>query len=582
MLDLERTLSNRFPAWFAGPRAPVAKPLVRALERLSRLDAVNAFLRDHVHLTGFAFVDAALARLDCRWLVDHVERERIPEEGTVVIAANHPMGAIDALALLAFVGSIRRDVRILANDFLLEFFPGLGELLLPLRILGGRPAPESLAAVDEALAAGMAVIVFPAGEVSRLSPAGVADTRWRRGFLRFAARAGADVVPVHLGGRNSALFYGLSALYKPLGTALLPREMFARAGSRIEIRVGHAIAARALLEECQGLDRALAVVRKSLYAIGKGRVARAPAVAPLAHATCVRRQLEEIGALEALGETPDGKRILCGRLAPDSALLEEIGRLRELTFRAVGEGTGRRRDVDRFDAWYQHILLWDSAACEIVGAYRLVRVADVLAERGLSGLYTASLFDFDRRLMPQLRQAVELGRSFVAPKHWGSRSLDWLWYGIGAWLGRHPEVRFLFGPVSISAALPEAAREQIVCYYRRHHGSADGLARSHRPYEPATVQPEFESLDAEAAFRVLKTNLDRLGARVPTLYKQYTELCEPGGARFLAFGTDPDFAGAIDGLIFVDLATLKPKKRMRYLGTDAPARLVGSSPERSR
>ena len=569
MLDLERSLSNRFPDWFRGPRAPVARPLVRTLGRLSRIEDVNDFLREHAHLTGLALVEAALARLDCRWLVDHVERERIPEQGAVVIAANHPMGAIDALALLAFVGSIRRDVRILANDFLGEFFPGLGELLLPLRILGGRPTPESLAAVDAALAAGMAVIVFPAGEVSRLTPAGVADTRWRRGFLRFAERAGADVVPVHLGGRNSALFYGLSTLYKPLGTALLPREMFARAGSRIEIRVAHARAARVLLEEARGLDRALEVVRKSLYAIGRGRDAHVPAQSPLAHAPCLRAQLAEIERLEVLGETPDGKRILSGRLASDSALMREIGRLRELTFRAVGEGTGRRIDVDRHDAWYEHIVLWDAASCEVVGAYRLVRVDEVLAARGLGGLYTASLFDFDRRLTPLLRQGVELGRSFVAPKHWGTRSLDWLWYGIGAWLRRHPDVRYLFGPVSISAALPEAAREQLVAYYRRHHGSDEGLARSRRPYAPATVVPEFETLDPDAAFRVLKANLDRLGARVPTLYKQYTDLCEPGGARFLAFGTDPDFAGAIDGLILVDLARLKPKKRARYLGETA-------------
>ena len=579
MLDLERTLSSRFPAWFAGGRAPVARPLVRALGRVSRLDAVNDFLRAHAHLTGFAFVEAALDRLDCRWLVDQVERERIPHEGPVVIVANHPMGAIDALALLSFVGSIRRDVRILANDFLSEFFPGLGDLLLPLRILGGRPSPESLAAVDAALAAGMAVIVFPAGEVSRLTPAGIADTRWRRGFLRFADKARADVVPVHLGGRNSALFYGLSAIYKPLGTALLPREMFARGGSRIEIRVGYARPARALIEESRGLDQALAVVRRSLYAIGKGREACTPKLAPLAHPSCARALFEEIGKLEVLGETPDGKRILSGRLAPDSALMREIGRLRELTFRAVGEGTGRRLDFDRYDTWYEHIVLWDAVAFEVVGAYRLVRVDQVLAERGLSGLYTASLFDFDRALMPVLRQAVELGRSFVAPKHWGTRSLDWLWYGIGAWLRRHPDIRYLFGPVSISAAMPEAAREQLVAYYRQHHGETRALARSRRPYEPAAIVPEFESLDADAAFRVLKANLDRLGARVPTLYKQYTELCEPGGARFLAFGTDPDFAGAIDGLILVDLATLKPKKRQRYLGVDAPGRLAGPTAE---
>lgn len=577
MLDLERSLSNRFPAWFSGNRAPVSRPLVRTLGRLSRLDAIRDFMIANEHLTGLALVDAALARLDCRWLVDQVERERIPQQGAVVLAANHPMGAIDALALLSLVGSIRRDVRIVANDLLAEFLPGLSNLLLPLRILGGRPSPESLAAVDAALDAGMAVIVFPAGEVSRWTPAGITDSRWRRGCLRFAERVGADVVPVHLGGRNSPLFYGLSAVYKPLGTALLPREMFARVGSRIEIRVGHAHSARALLAQTQGLDRALAVVRKSLYAIGRGRDVHVPDLAPIAHATPVRDVLDEIARLELLGETPDGKEIRTGRLPADSALMREIGRLRELTFRAVGEGTGRRLDLDRFDTWYEHIVLWDSVACEVVGAYRLVRVAEVLAQRGLSGLYTASLFDFARDLTPLMRQAVELGRSFVAPKHWGSRSLDWLWYGIGAWLRRHPDVRYLFGPVSISAALPLAAREQLVAYYRRHHGCSESLARSRQPFDPGYRVPEFESLDSDQAFRVLKANLDRLGARVPTLYKQYTELCEPGGARFLAFGTDPEFAGAIDGLILVDLSMLKPRKRARYLGVSGSSgRLAGA------
>jgi len=130
-------------------------------------------------------------------------------------------------------------------------------------------------------------------------------------------------------------------------------------------------------------------------------------------------------------------------------------------------------------------------------------------------------------------------------------------------------VRYLFGPVSISAALPDAARAQLVAYYQQHHGCNASLARSRQPFEPQLPVPEFESLDADQAFKVLKANLDRLGARVPTLYKQYTELCEPGGARFLAFGTDPDFAGAIDGLILVDLSTLKPRKRARYLGLES-------------
>jgi putative hemolysin len=564
MINLERSIEARFPHWFRGGRGRVVRPLVGGLSRLSRLDEANDFLQAHAHLRGFAFVDAALERLDCRWLIDHVERERIPAHGRVVIVANHPMGAIDALALLACVGSVRRDVRIVANDMLLAL-DGLADLLLPLRIIGGKPSPESLRAVGAALEAEQAVIVFPAGAVARLGLRGVADLRWRRGFLRFAAQAQAPVLPVHLRGRNSALFYGLSSLYSPLGTALLPREVFARRGQRIEIRVGAPRPVDDLLRAAGHGERALAVVRETVRQLSRGRDLWRPAQAPIAHPADLRAVRAELARLETIGETVDGKRIVCGRLDSDSVLLREIARLRELTFRAVGEGSGRRLDTDAFDTWYVHIVLWDEANCEVAGAYRIVRCADVLAARGLGGLYTHGLFDYDARLLPQIAHGAELGRSFVAPKYWGSRSLDYLWYGIGAWLRRHPEIRWLFGPVSISAAMPRDAREQLVAYYQHYYGGDDGMVRPRNPFRFEAGAPRFDELDADESFRLLKRNLDSLGARVPTLYKQYSELCQPGGVRFMAFGVDPDFAGAVDGLVFVDLACIKPGKRERYL-----------------
>jgi hypothetical protein len=239
----------------------------------------------------------------------------------------------------------------------------------------------------------------------------------------------------------------------------------------------------------------------------------------------------------------------------------------------VGEGTGRRLDTDRYDTWYEHIVLWDAAQNEIAGAYRVAHCARVLGARGLNGLYTAALFDYDPRMLPLIERGLELGRSFVQPKYWGTRSLDYLWFGIGAYLRRHPEVRFLFGPVSISAALPQAAREQLVAYYSRYYADGSRLARSRNPFVFSGPRPEFGLLDADQSFEVLRHNLEAMGAKVPILYKQYTELCEPGGANFLAFGVDPDFAGAVDGLIMVDLARLKPRKRARYIDGDCTRRL---------
>ena len=196
----------------------------------------------------------------------------------------------------------------------------------------------------------------------------------------------------------------------------------------------------------------------------------------------------------------------------------------------------------------------------------------MLARRGLQGLYTASLFSYADDAVPRLAEGLELGRSFVAPDYWGGRSLDYLWQGIGAYLRRYPQVRYLFGAVSISAALPLAAREQLVAYYQRFYGGGEALAQSRRPFSYFAAPPSFGDLDADTAFRVMKGNLDALGATVPMLYKQYTELCEPGGARFLAFGVDPAFSDSIDGLIEVDLHRIRPRKRQRYLQTaDASA-----------
>jgi len=569
-MPLERRLQEHFPHWFRGRRANVARPLLRTIGRWSRFDQVEAFLSANGHLRDFDFVAAGLDHLQARYVVDSAELGRIPASGRLLIVANHPSGALDALALLDAVGRVRRDVRIVANDLLGALEP-LSGLLLPVRILGGRPSPQSLAAIDDALRADQCVIVFPAGEVARLGLRGVTDGRWRRGFLRFARSADAPVLPVRIEARNSALFYGASVLFKPAGTALLAREMFARRAHRIALRIGHP-----LMLPAQGdPQRLLRDVRRELFSLGRRRTGSAastveagavPLIAPLIEPVDTAQVRKGIEALALLGTTFDGKQIRVGRLAAGSPLLQEIGRLRELTFRAVGEGTGQRLDVDLYDSWYEHIVLWDADASKIAGAYRIARGASVLAERGLAGFYTASLFQYADDAVPRIAQGMELGRSFVVPDYWGSRSIDYLWQGIGAYLAKHPNVRYLFGPVSISAALPAPAREQIVAYYARYYGSEATRAVSRQPFVYRAVPPQFGEVDAATAFRVLKNNLDALGATLPMLYKQYTDLCEPGGARFLAFGVDPAFSDAVDGLIEVDLERLRPKKRERYLG----------------
>lgn len=563
MQPLERQLQTRYPHWFSGRRAGLTRTVFRGLGRWSRFDEIAAFLARIPDARDFAFVDAALDFLqaDCR--MDAADLAAIPASGRLLVVANHPSGALDALALLAALGRVRRDVKIVANDLLTALEP-LSGLLLPVRILGGRPDAGSLRAIEAALEADQCVVVFPAGEVSRLGFGGVRDRRWRHGFLRFARRCAAPVLPVRIEARNSMLFYGASALYKPAGTALLAREMFARRGRPLRLHVGQPIR----IDPSRPPLQSLREVRRALYSLGRALGRRAPACGPEPVAPPVDRAalMQAMTRTELLGRTGDGKEIrLADRLDPDAPLLLEIGRLREDTFRAVGEGSGRSRDLDDYDPHYQHILVWDAAAGNIAGAYRVARGASMLARGGLAGLYTASLFRYAEEALPRLAQGLELGRSFVAQAYWGSRSLDYLWQGIGAYLRRYPQIRYLFGAVSISAALPPPAREHLVAYYQRYYGCGDAVAESLRPFRYFAAPPSYGDMSAATAFEVLKTNLAAHGAAVPVLYKQYTELCEPGGARFLAFGVDPAFSDSIDGLIEVDLQTILPKKRQRYL-----------------
>lgn len=574
MISVEQSFYRSFPRLAQGPARALSMPVVELLRRVTCEAGVNDTLRHLEGARGLDFVEQALERLGFSYRVAACDVQNIPAEGPVVIVANHPLGALDALSLLDLVGKVRRDVRILANE-VLQQLESLRELLLPLDVFQGRGG-AGLREAYRALAAEQALIVFPAGEVSRIRPDGVRDGRWSEGFLRFARKAQAPVLPVHVQAHNSAMFYGVSMLAKPLATLLLPRELFAPRSRRITMTVGSPVPASAL-EHPRLSDRQLAQrMRMHVYRLARRKppvFATSSAIAHPQPALAVRAALK---SAERLGQTSDGKQILLLDAGPDNAALKEIGRLRELAFRKVGEGTGLRRDLDRFDAHYWHIVLWDEAELMIAGAYRLAECRTVLAQRGAAGLYSASLFDYAPAASDFLEQSVELGRSFVHPRYWGSRSLDYLWQGIGAYLGRHPEVRYLLGPVSLSAQLPEAARDWIVACHAHYLGDREGLAQARNPLslDPAVrsaAKAAFAGLDLKAGLARLKRELDALGGSLPVLYRQYVDLCEPEGVRFLAFGVDPDFGHCVDGLIRVDLALLKPAKRSRYLSASSQA-----------
>ncbi|HWX66911.1 MAG TPA: lysophospholipid acyltransferase family protein [Rhodanobacter sp.] len=570
MLSIEQSLVERLP-WLAQyPR--IRRPMAGVLGRLADEDGFNRVLERVGAAEGFDFVERVLDVLGTSYHVNPSEREHIPVDGPLLVVANHPLGMQDALALLQLIGTVRRDVRFLGNDWL-AVIPQLGKLMMPVDVFG-KGAASRLRGIYRALDNGEALIVFPAGEVSRVRAGGVCDGQWSDGFARLSLRSKAPVLPIHVAARNSAMFYGLSMLAKPLSTAMLPREAVAPGKRRIGFSIGALVGAEELERRSGGSPKqATKLMRRHVYRVGRHRGLIFGGQAPLALPEPAEQVAAELARAEKLADLSDGKQAWLFKGAFDSAVMREIGRLRELTFRKVGEGTGARRDLDAYDPHYEHLVLWDPQALRIVGSYRFGHGGRLIAERGLAGLYTASLFNYSPALESRLMQGMELGRSFVAPAYWRSRALDQLWQGIGLYLQRHPELRYVFGPVSMSVNLPREAREWIAAAHQHYFG-APGLAAARQPFvvSPGVVEvvrEALEGLDASAGLGKLKHHLDALGVSLPVLYRQYVDLVEPAGVQFLDFGEDPDFSGCVDGLVMLDLANLKPAKRARYLGKSA-------------
>ena len=581
MVNIEQVVNDKFPA--ISRRNPIVKNgLFRFLRWLCREQEINRFLDKHQDVDAAEFVDLVLDYFDFSLVVSDSERENIPTEGRVVIIANHPIGTLDGLALLKLVRSVRRDVRIVANDVLMQFAP-LKPMLLPVDNMTQRGYKQSTTRILDALKNDEAVIVFPAGEVSRAGPAGIKDGRWQAGFLHFARKTNSPILPIHVGGRNSSLFYSMSTLAKPLGTLMLLREMFKQRQVRLPVRIGQSIPMSQLdIDNLSNRDKAK-LLKKHVYRLCKNRKPIFQTEKSIAHPEDRRTLRRELKQSQLLGETKDGKQIYLFDAPRNSIVMKELGRLREISFRRVGEGSGEKRDLDNYDRYYRHIVLWDEDELEIVGAYRIAEAGPLITGAGLSALYCNELFSLSPMLQDKLSKGIELGRSFVQPKYWGKRSLDYLWFGIGAYLRHNPEIRYMFGPVSLSNSYPQAAKDMIVYYYSHYHGSEHNLAKANAPYQLSPeVQKEMYQLfsgdDAQGDFLILREQLDHLGVTVPTLYKQYTELCEEGGIQFMDFSVDADFGYCIDGFILVDLEKVKVRKKERYIhnGLEAGAKRLAA------
>ena len=570
MVNVEGVLKREYPRLFNYPTI-VSRPAVGFFKLIFHEKSINSFMERHNEKIGLDFIDAVLEHLNISYRIDQRQLQNIPALGKVIIAANHPLGALDALTLIKMVTGIRQDkkVKIVANHVLSQFSQ-LREMLIPVDNMSGKLSKESLQRIDEALKNEEAVIFFPAGEVSRAYLNGIRDGKWKSGFVKFAKRTQTPVLPIYINAKNSKLFYGASWVYKPLGTLLLSHEMFMSKNSVFDFIIGKIVPARTITSMQLDHRQHAKLFRRHLYRIARGKNGIYATEECISHPESRQMLKQELKQGERIGTTSDSKHIYLIESEYAPTLLNEIGRLREYSFRKVGEGSGQKKDVDRYDDYYQHLVLWDDDALEVVGAYRIGECNWILSWLGREGLYLNELCQMHERCDDVLEDAIELGRSFVQPKYWGTRALDYLWQGIGAYLSHNPQVKYMLGPVSISGTYPQHAKEALVYFYSTYFGAEEQLIKARTPFKLSDyVRQEFDELfDGDnymVDFKRLRDYLSAFNVTVPTLYKQYSELCEEGGVSFMDFGVDPDFSNCIDGYILVDISKIKQAKRQRYI-----------------
>lgn len=571
MVDVEKALSIKYPKIVYYPTV-VRNALVYFLKQLLHQEEINHFLTHGEAYRGFDFVEAVLEYFNFGYTVSNKDKTNIPSSGRVIIIANHPLGALDALALICLIKEVRSDVKVLANDVLMQIEP-LSDLLIPIDNLSGTATKESIKRIYDVLENDEALIIFPSGEVSRAQPTGIKDTKWKKGFLKFAQKSNSPILPVFIDAKNSPLFYTLSMVNKKLSTFLLAREMFKKRSKVIHFKIGEMIAYKTLEKSGFSDNTTINLLKKHLYKISKGKKGIFTTQTAIAHPEERKAIRGELKKSSLLGKTNDGKQIYLYEYEEGSILMKEIGRLREFTFRKVEEGTGYKRDVDHFDKHYKHIILWDDEELEVVGAYRIGESNFINPYFGTEGFYSHTLFEFMPHFEPYLHNAIELGRSFVQPRYWGTRALDYLWQGIGAYLYQNPYIRYMYGPVSLSDVYPKIAKNLIVTFYSLYFSSQAELVNARNRFFMSKMEKEeaaafFSGKDYKEDFAVLKEQLSHMDLNIPTLYKQYTELCEEGGICFLDFNIDQSFSNCVDSFILVDISKIKEAKKARYIKGD--------------
>ena len=544
---------------------------INLFKQILHVDEINSFLIGKEDICGIEFIDEIFEYLNFTFNISSSDILKIPAEGRLIVTANHPIGSLDSLALIKAISLIRHDIKIVAND-ILSAIDNIAEFLLPIDLENSSFKRDRLLAISQALEAEKVVIIFPAGEVSRLKGMTIKDSKWNKSPIFLSNKFSAPILPVFIRAKNSIPFHILSQVNKRLSIVLLAHELFNKKNKSLEIVIGNPIPSKTFYSNIRD-SVYIKLLKKHVDKIGKNKAGLFATEKNIIHPVDCRLVIMELRNAKKLMQTKDNKLIYIVDYHKSPNVMKEISRLREITFRKVGEGTGNKKDLDKFDKYYSHLLIWDDYTLEIVGSYRIGFGKVILEEQGINGFYSSTLFNFSENFIKNvLPYSIELGRSFVRPKYWNSNALDYLWQGIGAIIAEATELKYLFGPVSISEEFTNEAISLMLTYLNKWYKPVNEIVSARNPFISNTENTEslyslFTSDVRRSDYNILNIKLKEMNFKYPVLFKHYAEIAEDDGVDFLAFNLDSNFSNCVDGLIKIkiEIERIKEHKKERYI-----------------
>ncbi|MES2276920.1 MAG: lysophospholipid acyltransferase family protein [Bacteroidota bacterium] len=560
--------------------------LAALLMEIMKINQVNDLFAQAQPKQGPEFVDAILEGVGVTIDFDASELKNIPAEGAFIAIANHPYGGIEGMVLLKILCMMRPDAKLMAN-FLLKKIPNLSDYFIavnPFENIDHSSSISGLKNTLELLKAGIPIGIFPAGEVStyKIETQQITDRKWHPVVGKIIAKAKVPVVPIYFHGNNGLLFNLLSMIHPALRTAKLPSELFNKQGHTIKLRIGKPINV-ADVPDNNNPAKLLNYLRAKTYALGTGleeekklfnprnlfKIKKDPEEVPFeTDRSIIEKEVEGVRE-DYLVWTEKNYEVYVTPTSVIPNIIREIGRLREITFREVGEGTNKSIDLDEYDIYYHHLFIWDTENKLIVGAYRIGLGDEIFYSRGKKGFYTAEVFKIKGQFTPILKSSMELGRSFIRAEYQGKAlPLFLLWKGILKYLIDNPRYRYLIGPVSISNTFSKFSKSLIVDYITKHHFDHE-MAQYVRPRKKFKV--DFSKIDTDLLMSGTDDSLRGLDSiisdvetrnmKIPVLLRQYIAL----NAKIICFNIDPKFADCLDGFLVLDLHNV-PGEMLEKLG----------------